>query len=209
MFQTSNLLAATGLAALALMTTLSPAPAQAQTALIVAVEGQIAPSAEEFSEADEGARYELGDGAQMIVLHYAACVETHFRGGEVTVGALGFKTTGEIVAETTVECPRKVAFSEDANTVAAVVLRGGEDRTLINARPVFVLLGSGVERIEIRRGGALVGALDITGRLARWPAGEAALEPAADYEIALVMRGDAKTAEATVATDAGITIIDP
>lgn len=185
------------------------ASAEAQTALIVAAEGEISPAAEEFSEAAEGARFVMSDGAQMIVLHYAACVETHFRGGELTIGALGFKTTGEIASETTVECPRKVAFSEDANTVAAVVLRGGEDRTLINSRPVFVLLAPGVERIEIRRRGELVGALDIDGRLARWPAGKAALEPDSNYEIALVMGGDAKTADAAVATDAGITIIDP
>lgn len=207
-----NSLMQTGLAALIVLFIGAAFPvfsAEAQTALIVAAEGEISPSAEEFSEADEGARFVMSDGAQMIVLHYAACVETHFRGGELTIGALGFETTGEVASETTVECPRKVAFSEDANTVAAVVLRGGEDRTLINSRPVFVLLGPGVERIEIRRGGALVGALDIDGRLARWPAGEAALEPASDYEIALLMGGDAKTADAAVAADAGITIIDP
>lgn len=183
--------------------------ARAETALVVAVEGDVTPAIEEFSEVEAGDAFVLGPGAQMIVLHYAACVETHFRGGEVSIGALGFEATGEVVSETTVECPRKVAFSENANTVAAVVLRGGEDRTLINARPVFVLLAPGVERIEILRAGKLVGALDISGRLARWPAGEAALEPAADYEIALVMAGDLKTAEAAVATDAGITVIDP
>lgn len=195
--------------ALGLSASLASQAAAKEAALIVAVQGDVSPAPEAFSEAAEGASYALAPDAEMIVMHYAACVESHFKGGEITVGALGVKTTGELVGQTDVECPRKVAFAEDANAVAAVVLRGGEDRTLINAEPVFVLLKDGVESVEIRRAGVAVGRLDVAGRLARWPAGVAALPPGDDYEIALVMRGAERIAAAAVATDAGVTVVQP
>lgn len=198
-----------GLAIFVALALWRPAHAAGEAALIVAVQGAVAPEAEAFSEAADGASYTLADDAEMIVMHYAACVESHFRGGDVTIGPLGVATTGTLVSETEVECPRKVAFAEDANTVAAVVLRGGEDRTLINARPVFVLLADDVERIEIRKGADVVGMLEISGRLARWPSAAPPLASGDDYEIALHRGGAARTAAAAVATDAGVTIVQP
>ena len=127
----------------------------------------------------------------------------------MTVGPLGLETTGAVVSETDVECPRKVAFAENTDTVAAVVLRGGEDNTVINARPVFVLLGEGVERIEIRSGGAVVGQLDVNGHLARWPALAPSLERGKPYEIAFIVAGKPRVAPAVVAVGAGVTIVQP
>jgi len=178
-------------------------------ALIVAAQGEITPAVEAFSEADEGAAFVLNADAEMIVLHYAACTETHFRGGEVTVGAVGMTSTGVRVGETAVECPRKVAFADSANAVAAVVLRGDEDRAAINVRPVFVLLDDGFERIEIRRGADLVRQLSVDGRIARWPAGATPLAPGEGYAFVIVRGGDARAAAAVVTADAGVTVVEP
>jgi len=183
----------------------------AAEALIVDAEGDIAPAAEPFAEAPDGAVFRLGDDAQLILLHYAACVETHFRGGEVTVGPTGATTTGETVSETRVECPRKVAFTEQSTGVAAVVLRGGPDVVRINGRPVFVLLADGAERVEISRGEAVVARLPFEGRIARWPADAPPLPSGDGYAFAIVGPGAnaGPKAGAAVATDAGVTIVAP
>lgn len=189
---------------------LAAGPAVAE-ALIVDAEGEIAPAAEPFAEAPDGAVFRLGDGAQMILLHYAACVETHFRGGEVTVGPTGLSTTGETVSETRVECPRKVAFTERSTGVAAVVLRGGPDVVRINGRPVFVLLADGAERVEISRGDAVVARLAFEGRIAKWPADAPPLPAGDGYAFAIVGAGatTGPKAGAAVAMDAGVTIVAP
>jgi len=147
------------------------APAVAATAaLVVAAQGAIQPAVEEFAEADEGARFDLGADGELILMYYAACSETHFRGGVVTVEALDVVTTGERVNDAPVECPSRVTLAEAPNAVAATVLRGEGDGARIAQRPVFVLLSADARAVEIRRGGALLQRLPVEGRLARWPA---------------------------------------
>ncbi|SLN75719.1 hypothetical protein OCH7691_03932 [Oceanibacterium hippocampi] len=186
-----------------------PALAAEPAALVVDLQGSVSPEVEPFSELAEGDRLTLADDGEIIIMHYAACVESHYRGGEVTIGALGIETTGESVSETSVECPRKVMLAEGANKVASVVLRGGESVTVVNARPVFIFLAEGIERIEIRREGLAVGTLEVANRFARWPEGTAPLSVGAGYEIAFIGGKATQTAAASVAGDAGVTIVQP
>lgn len=195
--------------AMAVLLAAGAGAAAAPAGLIVAVQGDVSPAPETFSEAEEGTVYRLAADAEMIVMHYAACVETHVRGGEVTVGPLSVSTTGERVADTEVECPRKVAFGDAANAVAAVVLRGGEDRTVINARPVFVFTKAGPDFVEVLRGGQVLRRLKVAGQVARWPEGAEPLAAGNDYEIAVVDTDRRRSAAAAVATDAGVTIVEP
>ncbi len=189
---------------------LAPAAAVADAAaLIVDAQGVVAPPALPLTEAELGVTFDLGADGEIILIHYASCKESHFRGGEVEVGPLAAKSSGETVSETEVECPRKVAFAEAANASASVVLRGGENRTVIGPRPLFVLLGGAAATIEVRRGGALVGAMDVRGGMARWPSGLPALAPGADYEITLIAGGVSRAAPAAVANGAGVTIVQP
>ena len=83
-----------GLALLLSVGLWAPAKAAKEAALIVAAQGAISPEPEAFSEAAEGANYSLAADAELIVMHYASCTESHFKGGDVTVGKLGVKTTG-------------------------------------------------------------------------------------------------------------------
>ena len=187
----------------------APANAAKEAALIVAAQGAISPEPEAFSEAAEGANYSLAADAELIVMHYASCTESHFKGGDVTVGELGVKTTGELVSQTEVECPHKVAFAQDANAVATVIFRG-KGEIPINGRPVFVLLEDGVERVEVlSENGDIVAELEVAGRLARWPAGRDALPAGAEYDIAIVVAGAKRKAAAKVVSDAGVTVVQP
>lgn len=195
--------------ALAVVVAAASGASAAPAGLVVAVDGDVSPVPEMFSEAEEGAVFRLAADAEMIIMHYAACVESHVRGGEVTVGPLKITTTGERVADTEIECPRKVAFADEANAVAAVVLRGGEDRTVINARPVFVFTRDGAEMVEVLRGGEILRRLKIAGQVARWPDGAEPLAPGNDYEIAVIDADRRRVAAAAVATDAGVTIVEP
>ncbi|QIE56381.1 hypothetical protein G5B40_13470 [Pikeienuella piscinae] len=185
------------------------AAAAEATALIVDSMGAISPPADPLTEAETGARFELGPDAELIVIHYASCAESHFRGGVVEIGALAASGDGVLVGETEIECPRKVAFAESADASASVVLRGDETRTMINARPVFVVLGEGVAEVEIMRAGGIVATLDVVAGMARWPANLDPLESGVDYEIAIPGAGGDRTAPAAVATGAGVTIIQP
>lgn len=187
----------------------APIAAAAPAALIVDSRGAIIPPAPALTEAEEGATYTLDGVAELIVIHYASCLETHFRGGEVAIGPLGATGGAEIVGETEIECPRKVAFAEAPNASASVVLRGGEAKTVVNPKPFFVILGDGVATVEIRRGGALLGAMDVRGGVARWPAGLPPLDPGEGYEIAIAGGGVVRTAPAAIGSGAGVTIIQP
>ncbi len=185
------------------------AAAAAPMALIVDSRGAIIPPALALTEAEEGATFTLDETAELIVIHYASCVESHFRGGEVAIGPLGATGGAEIVAETEIECPRKVALAEAPDAAASVVLRGGEARTVVNARPFFVVLGDGLTEIAVEQGGAVVGAMDVRGGIARWPAGLPSLEAGAEYEIAFTGGGVTRRAPAAVSPAAGVTIVQP
>lgn len=200
-------LAATAFAASVFLA--APAAGQQAAALVVAVEGAVSPEVEAFSEAEAGASFKLADDAQIILLHYAACTETHIRGGAVEITTVGLSTTGETVSETEVECPHRVAFKESTGQIAAVVLRGEGGETLANARPVFAIVGDGVTRIEVLKDGRQVSVLEVSGRLARWPKDAPALAPGVGYEIAIVGDGFRRVAPARIARDAGLTVIRP
>lgn len=196
---------------LAALLAAAPLTAMAEpAALIVAAQGDIAPPVEEFSEAEAGARYDLGASAEIILMHYAGCTESHFRGGVVTVEALGFETTGETVSATQVECPTKVAFKGGSDAVAAVVLRSdGGRQAQLNVRPVFVALGDDIKRIEVRRDGKVVASLKATSRLLRWPKSTAPLQAGAAYELVVVTSAGQRVAAAGAAPAAGVTVIQP
>jgi|GEM_PF-1842955 len=179
-------------------------------ALIVAAKGNIEPPVEEFSEAADGDTFVLAQDAELIILHYGACVEAHFRGGAVTIRPEGFEHAGAQIGETRVECPRKVAFAEDTNAVAAVILRGDPPQTVINVRPVFVLLGDGVDHVEISQGDTVIRRLALGGgRLARWPADAAPLAVGESYKFAVVSANGTRMAPAVAATVAGVTVVEP
>lgn len=176
------------------------APAHAYpAALIVDVLCDVQPPAAPLSEAEPGDGFALAPDAEMIVIHYASCVESRFRGGEVSVGPLGVATSGEIVEETDVECPGPVVFTEPAGSSASVVLRGdGATVAAIGPRPVFVLIGGGEAVVELRRGGAVEARLEIADGMARWPAGAAPLAPGPGYEIALIEADGVRALPASV-----------
>lgn len=186
-----------------------PAVAFAGAALVVDLMGDITPEPEAFTELEQGASLVLGPEAQIILMHYASCLESQIKGGRVEVTARGLTLTdgAETVAETEVECPRKVAFEENSGTIAAVVLRGGEDRVVINPTPVFLVLGrDGVAAVTVMRGDAPVGAATVQGGVARWDGPALA---AGEYELILTGPAGERRAMARVAAGAGVTIIDP
>ena len=179
-------------------------------ALVIAVRGVPEDLAAPFSEAEAGTRFDLGAEGEMILLHYAACRETHFQGGAVKVGSLEATTTGSLVAETEVECPRKVAFADNGAGLAAVILRGGEEAPArLAAQPVFVLLTDEPAVLEIRRAGAVVATLKPEGRLARWPEGAPALAAGETVEIRLSFDGSERILPGLVSPSAGVMIIEP
>lgn len=197
---------------LALLACLAPlGPAGAETmALIVDSKGAVTPAAMPFSEAESGARFDLAPDAELIVIHYASCVESHFRGGAVSIGPEGVSGDGDTIAETRIECPRKVAFAQTADASASVILRGDEEIVAINARPVFVLLGGGGDAVEVAENGRTLARLDAKGGLARWPEDMAPLEAGVAYEIVLPSEdGARRAAPATVRSGAGLTVVQP
>lgn len=200
-------------ARLALIALLAPVAAlAAPAALVVDVMGAAAPAVEPFEELEAGAEVTLAPDAEIFVIHYAACTESHVRGGGFVVGPFGLTLApgAERLAETEIECPRKVVFAETADRAASVVLRSAGDSVAINRRPVFVILGRvGVSEVRIARDGAPVAALPVMDGLARLPAGAAALEAGPGYEIAIVTAAGVRAAAASVAADAGVTIIAP
>ncbi len=184
----------------------SAAAAAAPVALIVDARGDVDPMPVPFSEASPGARYRLGASGEIIVMHYAACAETHLRGGDVAIDALGVETTGEVVSREQVECPADLRFSDDATAVAAVVMRGDGVPAALNPRPVFAILAKGVTAIEVRQDGKALGRITVDGPLARWPKNLPALTPGAVYELALI-GGRGGVAAATVARGTGVTVV--
>lgn len=178
-------------------------------ALILTADGDINPAAEVFSEAVSGDRFQLAANAEITLLHYGACQEVRFRGGVVSVSHDGLTTTGERVEVTKVPCPRKVRFKENADAVAAVVLRDLSTAVKINTRPVFALLRDKVFLVEIVQNDVVIGRIRVEGRSARWPASAPPLTPGGRYIVSLLESDRRSSIVATVAADIGITIVQP
>lgn len=189
--------------------TLPHIAASAPSALIVAVKGERTPPVERFDEVSAGDRFVLGAEAEMVIVHYAACNRTHFRGGVVQITPTGFAGDGEPLAEKSVKCPNTVLLARGSDASLGTILRGSDKRTPINLRPTFVVRVQGASGIAVRNSDGTIEVLPVNDGVADWPDGAPSLTPGARYEFD-VRVGD-KTFSHPAAADAGagLTVIRP
>lgn len=190
--------------ALALIWT-APALAAEKAALVIDVIGGTTPAVEPFSELGAGAEITLEATAEIIVMHYATCEETHIAGGVVSVGRAALKTSGgaSVIAQDKVECPETVAFVEETNASGAVVLRSAGEAA-IAPRPVFI--APGATMVELLSGDGVIQARVVGGR-AVWPSGAPDLMIGQVYQIRLIGPDGPRVSAAAVRGNAGVAIL--
>ena len=185
---------------------LTPAYALAAT-LVLSVSGGVDPPVEAFEEPEIGDKFYLSDDAEMTLLHYNACKEIHVRGGRVTIARRAVEATGELLSETPVNCPRKVAFQESTSAVAAVVLRDVAPGADIALRPVFVALDANVHLVEVSHDGGVVQRLAVENGVARWPDGAEPLAHGKRYMVSLLQPDGRLNSAVLAKKDAGPTVV--
>lgn len=183
----------------------APALAAEKAALVIDVIGGTDPAVEPFSELDAGVEVTLEADAEIIVMHYATCEETHVAGGVVSVGRAALKTSGgaTVIAQDKVECPETVAFVEETNASGAVVLRSAGEAA-ISPRPVFVAPGATV--VEVMVDGAPVAARVVGGR-AVWPSSAPDLMVGQTYQLRLTGPDGPRFSAGMVRGNAGVAIL--
>lgn len=199
----------------ALAAWLSPLPASAgaAVALALAVEGEVEPALEAFTELEVGASYRLAARTEVEFLLYATCESVVVRGGSVSFTAGRYRMQeGELVSAEPGECPERVPapiWSEVHGVLIAQHQGGGDliGALVGNPRPDIVLplglgpaprlvflgaLGADCDGVRVLQAGTVLLEAPLASRRFDWPAGRAPLLPAVDYALELTRDGGAK-----------------
>lgn len=192
---------------------LTAAAAGAPAALVTEVGGDVAPEVGIYDEIDAGTELSLGQGATLVIEHYASCEAAKVTGGVVGVLAKELDLTRAAVAERwDADCPEAVSLREGDMVGAGIVLRSVDRPPRIPLAPDIVVAGGGAgfDSMRIERDGEVIRTLPVRAGKVDWPEGRLFLTDQGSY--LLVLAGPAGEHRAKVVADRaadGLTVLRP
>jgi ferric-dicitrate binding protein FerR (iron transport regulator) len=180
-------------AALAVLAAL-PALAQSKRAvgIVVELEGTTTPAVGISAELADKTALTLAADATLSFVHYKTCRLVVVKGGKVTLDAMHYDVTGQVLEEEKVSCPAEqasLAGSSQASGTAALVLRGGAGRTPVPIRPRIIAAGprsAEFSKVEFLDGEKIVTSLPLAKGRAAWPKDAPALVAYREYTARFV-----------------------
>lgn len=132
------------LSVLALSAAPIAAHAEAGAGMITNVTGaSVAP----YSEIASGSTIALGQTGSVTFVHYQTCREVTVTGGNVTVNANDYQSTGK-VTEVQQPCPERVRIASKTAVSGGLVMRGVSKVTELGATPSLAVAGKGAASVS-------------------------------------------------------------
>lgn len=192
------------------------APMGGPAALIIDIQGDMAPAIEPYEEVSGGTTLKLGPETELTISHYKSCREVTLRGGSVKVRARALKITGgKILSDVTEACPARAELADDNTGTGVVRLRGDGAALTLRPRLRIVIVGANqaayITATLFAPHGAIVATAPIQERTAVLPINAPLLAPGPGYRLELMGEQDERSSFNVViqADGARMAILEP